>query len=256
MTMTMTMTMMAQTGSGQLDFVFGHLTDLLWGVPNNRPGGLVMTLILSVIGIGVGMAVAVLVSAARQSRFAALRWLATNYVRVVRGVPLILVLLLVHRFVAVSLGAANAFGSQRASLLSAAVALILYSSAYQSDIITAGLRAVPTTLVEDARLLGSSRLRTYASVQIPFGLRLMKPALVSQAVTLFKDSSVVVVLGVADLTTTARLVLGADVGNAPYWVATYLTVGVLYFVVAFGLSQLVARFRSEHQRMGLVTVIE
>ena len=101
--------MVAQTGSGQLDFVLRHVADLLWGVPNNRPGGLVMTLLLSVVGIGVGMAVAVMVSAARQSRFAVMRWLATNYVRVVRGVPLILVLLLVHRLVAVSLGAANAF---------------------------------------------------------------------------------------------------------------------------------------------------
>ena len=242
--------------SGQLDFVVSNLTDLLWGVPNNRPGGLVMTLILSVIGIGVGMALAMFVSAARESRFAAVRFVATTYVRLVRGVPLILVLLLVHRFVAVSLGAANAFGSQRASLLSAAVALILYSSSYQSDIITAGLRAVPRTLVEDARLLGSSRLRTFTSIQIPFGLRVMRPALVSQAITLFKDSSVVVVLGVADLTTTARIVLGADVRNAPYWVATYLTVGLLYFIVAFGLSQLVGRFSAEHRRMGLVTVIE
>lgn len=245
----------AEAGPGQVGFVLEHLTDLLWGVPNNRPGGLVMTLILAVIGIGVGMVVAIAVSALQQSRWAPLRLLARSYVRVVRGVPIILVLLLVHRFVAVTFGAANAFGSQRASLLSAAVALILYSSAYQSDIITAGLRAVPSTMVEDATLLGSSRLRTYASVKIPFGLRVMRPALLSQAITLFKDSSVVVVLGVADLTTTARIVLGSDVRNAPYWVATYLTVGGLYFLVAFGLSQLTARFEANHRRMGLVTVV-
>lgn len=240
----------------QVEFVVEHLTDLLWGVPNNRPGGLVMTLILSTVGIGVGLLVAIAVSAAAQSRWRIVRALAAAYVRVVRGVPVILVLLLVHRIVAVSLGAANAFGSQRASLLSAAVALVLYSSAYQADIINAGLRAVPATLVEDARLLGSSRLRAYTSVKIPFGLRLMRPALLSQAITLFKDSSVVVVLGVADLTTTARIVLGADVRNAPYWVATYLTVGALYFLVAFGLSQLTARFEAGHRRMGMVTVIE
>ena len=58
-----------------------------------------------------------------------------------------------------------------------------------------------------------------------------------RAITIFKDSSVVVVLGVADLTTTARIALGSDITNAPFWVATYLTVGLLYWIVAYGLAR-------------------
>ncbi|MGI9645881.1 MAG: hypothetical protein ACR2O6_11295, partial [Ilumatobacteraceae bacterium] len=84
-------------------------------------------------------------------------------------------------------------------------------------------------------------------VRLPYGVRVMQPALAGQAITLFKDSSVVIVLGVADLTTTARIALGSDVTNAPFWVATYLTVGAIYFVVAFTVSR-VARRRELSRR--------
>lgn len=242
--------------SDQLRFLLDHLGDLLWGVPNNRPGGLVMTLLLSAGGLGFGLVLAIVVSGAHQSRWSPLRAVARNYIRLIRGIPLILVLLLVHRFVAISFGLASSLGSQSASLVSALIALVLYSSAYQAEIINSGLRAVPQAAIDDARLLGSSPTRRYLRVQLPFGLRVMQPAMLSQVITLFKDSSVVVVLGVADLTTTARIVLGADVANAPFWVATYLTVGGLYFVVAFGLSRLASRFEVGHRRTGLVASID
>ena len=77
------------------------------------------------------------------------------------------------------------------------------------------------------------------TITVPYALRVMRPALVTQAITIFKDSSVVVVLGVVDLTTTARIALGSDIANAPFWVATYLTVGALYWVVAFSLAKAV-----------------
>lgn len=242
--------------SDQLRFVLDHLTDLLWGVPNNRPGGLVMTLLLSAGGLGFGFMVALVVSGLHQTGGRWLSGVANTYIRVVRGVPLILVLLLVHRLVAVSLGVASSLGSQSASLVSALVALVLYSSAYQADIINSGLRAVPVTVVEDSRLLGTTPAETYVRVKLPYALRVVQPAMLSQIITLFKDSSVVVVLGVADLTTTARIVLGADVGNAPYWVATYLTVGALYFTVAFGLSRVASRLEVGHRKLGLVSSID
>lgn len=80
----------------------------------------------------------------------------------------------------------------------------------------------------------------------------MRPALTTQAITIFKDSSVVVVLGVSDLTTNARIALGGDVTNAPYWVATYLLVGFLYWCVAFGLARFAER-RSRPTRLLLGT---
>ncbi len=227
----------------QLEFLWRNLPNLLFGFPQNRPGGLLLTILLTASSLAVGMLVAVVVGSAQVSRWAPLRWLGLAYSRVFRGIPLILLLLVIHQFLST-----GRLGFQTSSLGSAFVTLVLYGSAYQADIIAGGVRAVPKELIDDTRVLGAGPVRSYMSVSLPYGLRVMRPALLTQAITVFKDSSVVVVLGVADLTTTARIALGADVGNAPYWLATYLAVGFLYFAVALSLSRLVDRLGRNHVR--------
>ncbi|MEM9611653.1 MAG: ABC transporter permease subunit [Actinomycetota bacterium] len=219
-----------------LDFVLDNLVNLLIGVPAQRPGGLLLSILLSAGALAVGFVVAVAMGAAAASPWAAVRWTARAYVIVIRGVPLLLLLLIVHQFAAGGL-----LGVGGSTFRSAFLTLVLYASAYQTDIVLSGLRAVPRTLVEDARLLGASPARAYLLIRLPYGLRVMRPALLGQGVTLFKDSSVVVILGVAELTTTARIVLGSDVANTPFWVATYLAVGALYFLTAVTLSWLIER---------------
>ena len=232
----------------QIEFLLRNAPNLLVGFPGNRPGGLLLSLILAAAGIGIGMLLAVVIASAHHSRFASARWLARLYVQIIRGIPLIVLLLLVHQVLASGWVA----GIETSSLQSALVTLVLYASAYQADIIHTGLRAVPSELIDDARLLGSSPTRVYRTVSLPYAVRVMQPALTGQAITLFKDTSVVVVLGVADLTTTARIALGGDVGNAPFWVATYRTVGAMYFVVAFGLSRAADRSERRLQRADLI----
>ncbi len=220
--------------SDQLEFVVRNLPNFLIGFPSQRPGGLLMSLILAVVGLGAGFVLALAVAPATGSRHRLVRWLGQGFVEVFRGVPLILLLLLVHQLMA----GVDLLGIGPSTLRSAFVALMLYSAAYQADIIATGFRAIPPGLIEDARLLGSSRSQLFALIKLPYGLRVMQPALTGQAITLFKDTSVVIILGVADLTATARIALGSDVTSAPHWVATYLTVGAIYFVVAFGFSVL------------------
>ena len=125
-----------------------------------------MSLLLAVVGVGIGFAVAIVVGSAHTSRSRAVRWVAAGYVQVFRGVPLILLLLIVHQL----LGSATVLGVVSTPLLSAFVALVLYSSSYQADIIYTGLRTVPTNLVDDARLMGSTR--SALSPQVPTALML------------------------------------------------------------------------------------
>lgn len=224
--------------SDQLDFLIRQLPNLLWGFPGTRPGGLVLSVALTAVGLLIGLGLAVAIGLAHHSRLLPLRVLARTYVRVFRGIPLVVLLVLVHQFTATG----RIFGLETSALQSALIALTLYSSAYQGDLIHTGIGALPQQLIDDARLLGAGRVTLTRTVVLPYALRTMRPALDSQAVTVFKDSSVVVVLGVADLTTNARIALGADVGNAPYWLATYLVVGALYFFAAFGITALLARF--------------
>lgn len=232
----------------QLEFLLRQLPNLLIGFPGNRPGGLALSLVLATVGIGIGMVVALVVGSAQLSSIGTVRRIARLYVQVIRGVPLLVLLLLVNQFLATG----RLFGLETSTLESAFVTLVLYSSAYQADIIRTGLRSVPTQLVDDARLLGHRPIGIYGRVRLPYALRVMQPALTGQAITVFKDTSVVVVLGVAELTTTARIALGGDVSNAPFWVATYLTVGALYLVVALGLSRLAERAGRRHRRTGLL----
>lgn len=223
--------------SSQTEFLLDNLPELLFGFPGNRPGGLLMSVLLALVGWGIGFVLAIFVGSAHDSRFRTVRWSVAAYIHIFRGVPLILLLLLVHSLV----GTGRVLGLQTTPLGSAFIGLILYSSSYQADIIRTGLRSVPRGMVDWARLMGSSRWQAYRLVKLPYSLRVMQPALTSQGITLFKDTSVVIIIGVADLTTTARIALGGSVGNAPFWVATYLTVGLLYFVVSFGISRVGAR---------------
>lgn len=232
--------------SDQLDFIIRHIPNLLWGFPNHRPGGLLLSLILSSTAIATGLVLAIGLGFATHSRYRVVRLVAGWIIWAVRGIPLIVLLVLLFQF----LGTGSLFGINFSAYWSAFVTLTLYAAAYQADIVSAGIAAVPQQLLDDARLLGASRFTTERTVTLPHSLRTMRPALTTQAITIFKDSSVVVVLSVAELTTTAEFVLGSNISNAPYWMSTYLVVGFLYWIVAFGIAQFIEH-RGHHPAMRL-----
>lgn len=233
--------------SDQIVFLLEKLPSLLIGFPGQRPGGLVLTLLLALFGIVLGFVIAIVISSSYESRWRPLHWLSGLYVEVFRGLPLILLLVLIHQVVG-----SPRFGLNLSPRVSALTALALYSGAYQAEIARAGLGSVPQQLVETARLMGSTRRQVYWLIKLRYAFRVMVPAFTGQAISLFKDTSVVVIIGVAELMTTARVALGNDVANAPYWVGLYLTVGLLYFCVAFGLSQLAQRWERHTQRDDLI----
>ena len=225
--------------SDQLDFIVTQLPNLLWGFPGNRPGGLLLSILLSTGSIAVGLIVAIGLSFARHSPRRAVAFVADRIVWLIRGIPLLVWLVLLFQI----LGTGRLFGIEFNAFWTAAVTLTLYAAAYLSDVVTTGITGVPQQLRDDARLLGAGSFSVARTITLPHALRTTRPGLATQAITIFKDSSVVVVLGVADLTTTARIALGGDVSNAPFWVTTYLAVGLLYWCVAFAMSRLLQRPR-------------
>ncbi len=221
--------------SEQISFLIRILPQLLVGFPNNRPGGLLLSILLSGAAIVVGTGFGTIVGSAHHSRFRAVRFVGGLWSQVVRGIPLLVQLVLIHA----TLGAGRLPGIETSALGSAFVTLVIYTSAYQGDVIRAGISSVPRSQVDDATILGASPFAVLRTLLLPTSFRVMRPALLTQAITVFKDSSIVVVLGVPELTTLARISLGSDVGNAPFWVATYLLVGALYFVVAWSAGRFV-----------------
>lgn len=228
-------------------FLAEKLPSLLIGFPGQRPGGLVLSITLAIVGVAAGFVIAVLVSSGYEARWKPIHWFARIYVDVFRGLPLILLLVLVHQVIG-----SPRYGLNLSPRASALTALALYSGAYQAEIVRAGLRTVPQQLIESARLMGFNRWQIYGQVKLRYAFRTMLPAFTGQAISLFKDTSVVVIIGVAELMTVARIALGNDVANAPYWVGVYLLVGLLYFCVAFCLSQLARRWEARTQSGDLV----
>ncbi len=234
--------------SDQIAFLLQNSLHLLIGFPGYRPGGLLLSLLLAGVSIGVGFVIALFVGIGSVSDKRPFRTISSLYVQLFRGIPLILLLLIVHQL----LGNGRQLGLKMTPLISALVALTLYSSAYQAEIVRTGLKSVPLPLTDAAQLLGSSPAQVFWLIKLRYTWHVMLPAFTGQAISLFKDSSVVVILGVAELMTLARIVLGSDIGNAPYWVGLYLVVGFFYFVVAFSLSRLAQRWERQHQIGDLV----
>jgi len=214
-------------------FLLDSLPYLLFGFPG-EPGGLVVSILLAVVAVGLGWLLAVVIGSGYEARSPVIRGVCHVYVITLRGLPLLLLLLLVHQL----LGRFRPFGATLPPAISAIVALTLSSSVYQAEIVRSGLRAVPERMVESARLMGSTSQQAYMLVKLRYTMQVMLPAFTGHAISLFKDTSIVLIIGVPDLMTIARISLGSDVTNAPYWVGLYLLVGFLYFCVAFGFSQL------------------
>lgn len=215
------------------EFLWKILPNLLVGLPGQRPGGLILSILISLGAVAIGFPIALIVGSAGASSRWLLRRLADIYVACFRGLPLLLLLLLIHQ----GLGG-RSFGLTFSPIQSTMIALTLYVSAYQAEVVRAGLLAVPRELMESARVLGAGTLETFLRVRLRYTLQTMLPGFVNETITLFKDSSVVMVLGVGDLMMVARAQLGSTIRNSIYWVPTYILVGILYALVAFGLSRL------------------
>ena len=231
----------------QIEFLLFNLTNLLIGFPTQRPGGLLLSILLALFGIGVGFLIALVVGSGRGSRSLWIRWISRLYIEIFRGLPLILLLVLIYQVLG-----GRRFGLIITPRTAAMISLALYSGAYQSEIVYAGLQAIPTQLVDSARVVGGSPWQVFFWIKLHYAIRVMLPAFVGQAISLFKDTSVVVIIGVADLMTVGRAVLGSDLKNLSYWVSLYLLLGFLYFVVAFGISQMEKSSESAHHSADLV----
>ena len=217
-----------------IDFLSQALPNLLLGFPGHRPGGLVLSLLLGGSAVAVGLVVAITVGTARASRELWLRWPALAFIEVTRALPLVILMIVIH-----SLGTRDLVGVDLIPLQSAWIALLLYTAAYQSEIVRAGLQAIPEIQRDSARGSGLRRLDILRLIELPQALRLMFPALVGQTISLFKDTSVVLVLGVAELMTITKSM--ASAGNEAYFLGLYGLAGLLYFIVALGISRLARR---------------
>lgn len=198
-----------------------------------------VTLRLTAAALVMAMAFGGLVAALAMSRFRVLRWLATAYIGLVRGTPLITQIFVIY------------FGLTSFLVLSAfwagALALAFHNSAYIAEIIRSGFQTVPKGLVEASRSLGLSRLKTLKRVQAPLALRTVLPVLGNQYIIAVKDSSLVSFIGMTELFQTSRNMAASTYQE----LASYTMVAIYYLVIVLVLTLLVNRLEhrlSAHRR--------
>jgi len=216
------------------------------GVPWDDWGGLLLTVFLAVAGIVISFPLGVLLALGRRSKLPAVKLVCIVYIELIRGVPLITIL-----FMAVfALGFFLPAGTDPPSTVARAlVGLILFTAAYVAEIVRGGLQSVPRGQIEAAQALGLSPAKTTRLILLPQALRAVIPALVGQFISLFKDTSLVFVVGLTELLAVAEIVTQqADFRAQGLIVETLLFVAFIYWAGSYWMSRESQRLE---QRLGV-----
>ncbi|MDV6379338.1 amino acid ABC transporter permease [Sporosarcina sp. GW1-11] len=196
--------------------------------------GALKTLEISAIALLLAIPIGVIVGMGRISRNRLLRWLSSAYVEIMRGVPLLVLLIWIF-FV---LGQFLQLGSYWGSI----IGLAIFTAAFIAEIVRSGIQGVPRGQMEAARSSGMSYWQAMRLIVLPQAFRRVLPPLASQFIMLIKDSSLISVIGAAELTLNAKNLVSTTFRSIEVW--TF--VGLIYFVMTFTLSMII---RAIEQRL-------
>ncbi|EOZ4506087.1 ABC transporter permease subunit [Staphylococcus aureus] len=190
--------------------------------------GIKITILISLIGVALGSILGAFVALMKLSKIKIISWIASIYIEILRGTPM-----LVQVFI-VFFGITAALGLDISALVCGTIALVINSSAYIAEIIRAGINAVDKGQMEAARSLGLNYRQTMKSVIMPQAIKNILPALGNEFVTLIKESSIVSTIGVGEIMFNAQVVQG--ISFDPF--TPLLVAAALYFVLTFVLTRI------------------
>jgi general L-amino acid transport system permease protein len=213
---------------------------LMWGgvlgmkyVPQDEWGGLPLTLILSTFGLAFAFPIAVLVALGRRStNLPAVKMLCVVYVELVRGVPLISVLFMAS----VMFPLFMPVGLNPDKLLRAQIAIILFAAVYLAEVIRGGLQSLSKGQYEAADALGLSYWQKTTLIVLPQALRQVIPPLVNTFIGFFKDTSLVLIIGMFDLLNSGKTALAEPIWQG-YSTEVYIMLALIYFCFCFSMAR-------------------
>lgn len=212
---------------------------LMWGgvfglsyVPQERWGGLPITLILATFGLAFAFPLSILVALGRRSNLPAIKVLCVLYVELIRGVPLISLLFMASVMFPLFLPE----GMNIDKLLRAQIAITLFAGAYLAEVVRGGLQALPKGQYEAADAMGLSYWQKTGFIILPQALRMVIPPLVNTFIGFFKDTSLVLIIGIFDLLTAGKTAI-VEPSWQGFGVEVYVFVGMIYLVFCFAMSK-------------------
>ena len=212
---------------------------LMWGgvfglryVENERWGGLILTLLLSTFGLAFAFPLSIVLALGRRSELPVIRALCVCYIELIRGVPLISLLFMASVMLPLFLPS----GVTIDKLLRAQIAMILFAAAYLAEVVRGGLQAIPRGQYDAAQALALPYWRRTYLIILPQALRIAVPPLVNTFIAFFKDTSLVLIIGLFDLLSTVKISL-----HEPAWtgfgVEAYVFVSLVYFAFCTAMSR-------------------
>jgi general L-amino acid transport system permease protein len=201
-------------------------------VETARWGGLPLTLLLSSVSLVVAFPLAVLVALGRMSHLPAIRTLCVLYVELIRGVPLISVLFMASFILPLFMP----HGGTIDVLARVLIGMTLFTAAYLAEVVRGGLQALPKGQVEAAQSIGLTYWQTQRKIVLPQALRTVVPAIVNTFIGAFKDTSLVTIVSLYDLTGAVQLALG-DANWRKFFLEGQLFVAAIYFIACFAMSR-------------------
>jgi glutamate/aspartate transport system permease protein len=203
---------------------------------NNLPflfEGMKTTLLLTVAAIFGGIAIGTVLALVRLAKIPVLSWIAAAYVNFFRSLPLILVIFWLYFLVPLILGRpVGAFSS-------VLVAFVLFEAAYYSEIIRAGISSIRSGQAAAARAIGMTYYQSMRFIVLPQAFKAMIPVLLTQAIILFQDTSLVYVVGLKDFLVSAELIANRD----QKLIEMFVFVAVVYFTICFAGSMIASRIQ-------------
>ncbi|MDX6749110.1 amino acid ABC transporter permease [Geminicoccaceae bacterium 1502E] len=201
-------------------------------VETSRWGGLFLTVVLAGVGITASLPLGVVLALGRRSKMPAIKTLCVTFIELVRGVPLVTILFMASVMLPLFLPV----GTTIDKLLRAQVGVALFASAYMAEVIRGGLQAIPKGQYEAADAMGLGYWQSMGLIILPQALRLVIPGIVNTFIGLFKDTSLVLIIGLYDLLGISQLII-----KDPQWLGlgaeTYLFAAFGFWIFCFAMSR-------------------
>lgn len=197
-------------------------------------GGMLVTLVVAITGIVASLPLGILLALGRRSEMPVIRMLCIGFIEIWRGVPLITVLFMASVMLPLFLPEGVTFDK----LLRCLVAVALFSSAYMAEVVRGGLQAVPRGQYEGAQALGLNYWKMMVFVILPQALKTVIPGIVNSFIALFKDTTLVLIIGLFDFLGIIQLNFTDPEWSTPQTAITgYVFAASIYFVICSGMSQ-------------------
>ena len=202
-------------------------------VETDRWGGLPLTIMLSVLSMMMAFPIGMVVALGRRSSLPAIRTVCTIYVELIRGVPLISVLFMASFMFPLFMPV----GMSIDVLVRVIIGITLFAAAYMAEVIRGGLQAIPKGQIEAAATLGLSYWQTQYKIVLPQALAMVVPSIMNNFISLFKDTSLVTIVSLYELTGALGMALNSDANWRPFKIEGYLFIALIYFAFCFSMSR-------------------